>query len=168
MRRPTSGPQGRRGARVAGRSSAVGGIRKRDRCGAEKSRRLDEGFSLVEVMVASFLLLIVFYGISQYYVRGRTQIDYEENRRKATALAEARLDGIRRDYRYDDLTSLSGQDTIYVVENKSFVVSHTVTVDAPEAQATTVGIVVTWTETVAGNSVPRTVQATTILARGMP
>jgi prepilin-type N-terminal cleavage/methylation domain-containing protein len=139
-----------------------------DRSGARRPRRLDEGFSLVEVMVAAVLLLIVFYGISQYYVRGRTQLDFEENRRKATAIGEARLDGIRRDFRYDDLTTLNGRDTTYVLENKNFRVSHTVTVDTPEAQATTVTITVNWTERVAGNNVARSLQATTILARGMP
>jgi Tfp pilus assembly protein PilV len=131
-------------------------------------RHLDGGFSLVEVMVAAFLLLIVFYGISQYYVRGRTQIDYEENRRKATAIAEARLDGIRRDYRYDDLSSLNGVDTTFVVENKNFRVTHVVTADAPEAQATTIAITVNWSEKASGSIVNRSVQATTFLARGMP
>lgn len=147
-----------------GRGPAMAGPRQR----RQRIRHLDGGFSLIEVMVAAFLLLIVFYGISQYYVRGRTQVDYEENRRKATAVAQARLDGIRRDYRYDDLAALNGVDTTFVVENKNFRVRHVVTADAPEAQATTIAITVNWSEKVSGSIVNRSVQATTFLARGMP
>jgi prepilin-type N-terminal cleavage/methylation domain-containing protein len=133
-------------------------------------KRSEEGFTLLEVMVAASLLLVVFYGVTQFYVRGRTQLDFEEHRRKASAVAQARLDGIRRDRRYDQLAALNntGTDTTYVLENKNYAVHHQVVVGTPEPQATTVTVTVTWTARVAGANVNRTLVASTILARGMP
>ena len=137
-------------------------------------RRAEEGFSLLEVLIAAFLLLIVFYGVTQYYVRGRTQIDYEENRRRATAIAQDRLDGIRRDYRYDHLITRARPwpDTTFVIvdsgASRSYRVSHEVTPGAPEPEATTLTVTVNWSEKVAGVDVPRSLQTTTMLARGMP
>ena len=134
--------------------------------------RAEEGFSLLEVLIAAFLLLIVFYGVTQYYIRGRTQIDYEENRRRATAIAQARLDGIRRDYRYDDVITRAWPDTTYVIvdsgASRNFLVSHQVTPGTPEPEATTVVLTVNWTEKVSAATVNRSLQTTTILARGMP
>jgi Tfp pilus assembly protein PilV len=122
----------------------------------------------MEVLVAVVLLVIVFFGLAQMYWRGRVQMDYEETRRKATAAAQARLDGIRRDYGYDDLPALAARDTTYTVDNRTFAVAHEVMPGVPEAQATTLTITVTWTEQVAGNDVDRTLTCTTILGRGMP
>jgi hypothetical protein len=101
-------------------------------------------------MIAAFLLLIVFYGITQYYVRGRTQLDYEENRRKATAVAQDRLDGIRRDFTYDQLPGLDGTTKDFPVENKIYQVLHHVAPDsafkAAQSQATTITLTVSWPE----------------------
>jgi len=127
-----------------------------------------EGFSLMEVMVSAFLLLIVFFGLAQVYARGRTQLNFEEDRRKATAVLQARVDGIRRDYAYDDLSLLAGTDTTYVVENHNFVVSHAVSDADPEAQATTVTLQVSWIARTPGGAVTRTEDCSTILGRGMP
>jgi hypothetical protein len=110
----------------------------------------------------------VFFGLAQIYARGRTQLDYEEDRRKATAVAQAQLDGIRRDYRYDHLPTLAGTDTTYTVDNRQFTVSHNVTAGFPEDQATTVALTVTWSARVTSGLVDRTLNCTTILARGLP
>jgi prepilin-type N-terminal cleavage/methylation domain-containing protein len=126
------------------------------------------GFTLIEVLVAAVLLLIVFFGLAQVYTRGRRQVDLEEDRRRATAVAQARLDGIRRDFRYETLPGLDGTDTTFVVDKTSFVVSHDVTPATPEPQATTVAVTVTWNAIVGGANVPRSLTATTLLARGMP
>ena len=137
-----------------------------------RRRRAEEGFSLLEVLIASFLLLIVFYGITQYYIRGRTQIDYEENRRKATAVAQNRLDGIRRDYTYDALPGLSGATANFVVENKTYQVSHAIAADmafqAAQPNATTIALTVQWPEKVGASTVTRSLATSTVLARGMP
>jgi Tfp pilus assembly protein PilV len=126
------------------------------------------GFTFIELLVASFLLLLVFYGLAAVYAKGRRQVDYEEDRRKATAVAQARLDGLRRDYRFDNLLSVDGVDTTYVVDNRSFFVSHSITDTTPEPQAKTVEVTVTWMAQVAGAGVARSVVTETVFGRGMP
>jgi type II secretory pathway pseudopilin PulG len=132
----------------------------------------EQGFSLLEVLIAASLLIIVFYGITQYYIRGRTQIDYEENRRKATAVAQNRLDGIRRDYTYDTLPALNGTTANFVVENKTYQVTHTIATDmaflAAQTNATTITLTVRWPEKVGASTVTRSLTTATVLARGMP
>ncbi len=129
-------------------------------------KRKDSGFTLIEVMIASFLLLIVFTGLAQTYTRGRRQIGYEADRRKATAILQARVDCLRRDYSYDTLPSLS--DTTYVVGNRSYTVSHSVSTADPELNSTTLSIQVSWTAKTESGTVNRTEDCTTILSRGLP
>lgn len=145
-------------------------VHRRNRCG---HRPRESGFALLEVFVAAILLIIVFLGLAQTYWRGRRQIDYEEDRRKATAVLQARFDGIRRDYRYYDLPLLDGTrpeatDTTYVVDGRRFTVSHSVTQGVPEAQATTLTLTVLWKARVGSTQINRTLSATTILGRAMP
>lgn len=132
------------------------------------SRAGAAGFTLIEVLVASVLLLLVFFGLAQVTMRGRGQVDLEEDRRRATAVLQARLDGLRSDYRYDTLPGLDGTDTTFAVGNGSFRVSHDVTPGTPEGQATTIALTVTWNARINGALVARSVSATTMLGRGMP
>lgn len=136
--------------------------------GVRRRRAGRSGFTLIETMIAAMLLVLVFFGLAQVYARGRRQIDFEEDRRKASAVAQARLDGIRRDLRYDDLPALAGTDTMYTVDGRSFVVSHEVQTETPEAMATTVTVTVTWNAAIEGENVARDLACTTILARGLP
>jgi hypothetical protein len=120
-------------------------------------------------MVASLLLLVVLFGLAQFYTRGRTQVDFEEYRRKATAVAQTRMDALRRDFRYDDLPGLDGSDTTYVVDGKSYLVTHEVRSPVPPgSQSTEVILNVIWTLSVAGSDVPDTLQTISMLGRGMP
>jgi len=132
-------------------------------------RRGQDGFSIVEVVIAVLLLSLVFMGLSQTYSRGRRQINYEEDRRKATALTQGHLDGLRRDLSYDDLPSLDGTSTTYVIDNRTYVVSHVVTQGSPEVLATTVDVTTSWTAQLpGGGTTTRSIVSTTIYARGMP
>jgi Tfp pilus assembly protein PilV len=127
------------------------------------------GLTLLEVLIAAILLIIIFFGLAQYYTRGRTHLNYEEDRRKATAVVQDRIDGIRRDYRYDDLfTSLNGRDTTYVVDQRTYTVKHEVLPNTPEDQATTLHLTIEWDVVVGENTFKRTHDVTTILGRGMP
>jgi type II secretory pathway pseudopilin PulG len=125
------------------------------------------GFSLLEVMIAAFLLIIVFFGLAQIYTRSRTQIDYEEDRRKATAVAQARLDGIRRDYTFDTISELIGRDTTIVSDRREYDISHFIFPHYPDSHAVTCSLIVAWTASVAGTDVERTLEATTILGRSI-
>lgn len=124
------------------------------------------GSSLLEVMVASALVIIVFAGVSQYYVGGRRSIDYEENRRAATEFLSDRFERIRRQHPYDTLPLLHGVDTTYALDARSYLISHEIVADSPEANATTVRLTVSWTENPASGPVTRSMDASTILARG--
>lgn len=128
--------------------------------------RSESGFTLIEVMVASMLLLVVFFGLAQTYSRGRRQMGYEEDRRKASSILQARIDCLRRDYSYDTLAALT--DTVYVVDNRTYTVSHKISTADPEPQSTTVGLQVSWNARTESGSVTRTENCTTILSRGLP
>lgn len=134
-----------------------------------RERAIDSsGLTLLEVLVAAFLLLIVMFGLMQFYVRGRTQLDYEEDRRKATAVAQARLDVLRRGFTYDLLPPLNGTTVTTTSDGRTYTIQHAVTVAAPEPQATTVTLTVSWNARVGASTVQRSLVTTTILARGMP
>jgi Tfp pilus assembly protein PilV len=136
-------------------------------CVDRRRRRGEAGFSLLEVFVAAFLLIIVFFGLAQTYMRGRVQIGYEEDRRKATAVAQWRLDGIRRDFAFDDLASLDGTTLTTQVDNRNYTIVHAIT-SGPESHAMTVELTITWQADVGGSDVSRSLVATTILGRGLP
>lgn len=128
----------------------------------------ETGAGLIEVMVASALVLIIFFGLSAFYRNGRMQLGLEEDRRRAVAIAQARLDGLRRDYRYDAIATLDGSDTTFVVDGRNFRVDHAVVIDTPESNAATVTVTVNWTAFVGTNPVDRAVAGTTILGRRVP
>jgi type II secretory pathway pseudopilin PulG len=132
------------------------------------ARVREAGFSLLEVMVASALVIIVFAGVSQYYVGGRRSLDYEEDRRAATEFLADRMERIRRTYTYDELPGLQGVDTTYVLGPRTYRVSHVIVPESPEVHATTVRLTVTWNAEVAGAPVARTMRSSTIFGRGMP
>ncbi len=126
------------------------------------------GFTLIEVMVASFMLLLVFFGLAQFHARGHNQIVGEDHWRKASGIARSRLDRVRRYNRYDDLVNISAADTTYVVDGLSYVVSHTLVTDTPELQSSTITVTVTWNDNLARGLVARSLSCTTIIARSLP
>ncbi len=131
-------------------------------------RRFAAGFTLVEVMVASFMLLLVFFGMAQFHARGHKQMLGEDHWRKASGVARSRLERVRRYQRYDDLANLAATDTTYVLDGRDFVVSHAVATGSPELQASTITVTITWNETLDGGDVPRSLSCSTIIARSLP
>ena len=153
-------------------------VADQERCGPSDGELLHQasgvdlvrgGFSIVEVVIAVLLLSLVFMGLSQTYSRGRRQINYEEDRRKATAITQGHFDGIRRDLTYEDLPSLDGTATTYVVDDRTFTITHAVTTATPEPLATTIDVSTAWiAQLPGGGTTTRTIVSTTIFARGMP
>jgi len=123
------------------------------------------GFTLIEVMVAAMTLLLLFFGMAQIFSKGRGQLVIDEDKRNAVAVAQARLESLREDYRHIDLPGVAANDTTYAVGGRTYTVEHAVTADAPENRATTVTVTVNWTAMVNGNSIARELDCTTILGR---
>jgi Tfp pilus assembly protein PilV len=126
------------------------------------------GFTIIEVLVAAILLLVVFFSVALVYMYGRRQTVYEEDRRRASAVAEARLEALRRDYGYDDLPAVNGTTTNFTMDGRTYAVRHVVTAESPQANATTISITVTWNARAGNATISRTLVCTTILARGLP
>jgi hypothetical protein len=129
----------------------------------------DHGLTLIEVMIASLIMIVVLFWLAQYYVSGRRHLDYEEDRRRATALAQARLDEVRR-WSYPYLLSHIGappHDTTVTVENRSYTV-RLVAAAGPNPHTTTVSAIVSWNATLPyapGNVFTRQDTVTTLIAR---
>lgn len=124
------------------------------------------GYTLLEVLLACFLLLGVVLAMASTYSRGRAQIDLEEDRRKATAVVQAQLDAVRRDRTYDSLPSLA--DTTYQVDGRTYTVTHVVTLDSPGPMVATVAVQVSWNARLpGGGQLNRSLSATTMLARSL-
>jgi prepilin-type N-terminal cleavage/methylation domain-containing protein len=128
---------------------------------------LREGFTLLEVMIAAILILLLFYGLARVHVSARRQMDLQEHRRVAATVMQSHLEGIRRDYDYDSLDDLDGDEETVELDGLTYTVSSEVSVGVPEDQATTIDVEVAWSEEIGGSVIPRSVSCTTILARGL-
>lgn len=133
--------------------------------------RNESGLTLLEVLIAAVLLIVVMFWLTQYYVQGRKHLDYEEHRRKATAVAQARLDQVR-EWSYDYLASLvdsTSLDTTVVVDGRTYDVRLLVS-DGPNPHSTVVRAVVEWEAGMAyepGNAFVRRDTTTTVVGRGL-
>lgn len=135
---------------------------------ARRPGRVDRsGFTLLEVMIAAILLLIMFFGLARVHGAARKQIVMEDRRRTATNVLENHVEAIRRDTTYDGLAALNGRVVQYVVDGVTYSARNTITVATPEAQATTILVAVSWPEMINTTAITRSVQCTTILARGL-
>jgi hypothetical protein len=122
-------------------------------------------------MIAAVILLVVMFWLTQYYVLGRKHLDYEEQRRKATAVAQGRLDETR-EWAYSYLKSFVGgaaPDTTFRVDGRDYAVR--IEVDpGPNPHTVTVRAIVSWEATLEydrGNTFSRQDTTTTILGRAL-
>lgn len=136
-----------------------------------RPRRCSDGFSLLEVIVATFILGILATAIITTGVRSRRQIDYDEVRRGAIAVAEERLETVRGSFAFDDIVP-SNIDTTVVLDGTSFTLSSVVedgivpgSADSLDDYMKTVTDTVSWVETRAGANVTRRVTMSTAVFR---
>jgi len=139
-------------------------------------RTAEAGFSLLEVMIAGVILILVFWGLAQFYTRGRTHVDFEEDRRKATAVGQERIEEARR-WTYGYLESLDGTvvDTAMTVDGQDYTVSLAVNPGdepaPPNDDISVVKVGVIWDrrlDPLVATAVPDTLWLTTLVGRRFP
>jgi Tfp pilus assembly protein PilV len=139
-------------------------------CSARPRVFLDtRGLTLLEVMIAALIMIVVMFWLAQYYVLGRRHLDYDEDRRKATVLAQARLDQARR-WSYSYLAGWVGgapHDTVMAVDGKSYTIRLLASA-GPNPNTVTVSAVVNWDATLPyarNNAYTASDTTTTLIAR---
>jgi prepilin-type N-terminal cleavage/methylation domain-containing protein len=140
------------GRRKAGsRSAAV--LRQRDG---------EAGFTLIEIMIAMFILVTALLGIISTTVIVIQSNTLSKTMTTATTLADERME-ILKNTRYDlVLNSLnSGSDT--VVSDSTYTRTWTVTNNAPAAGMQTIAVRVAWT----WRGVPHNVNLRSVIAQAM-
>ena len=121
----------------------------------------------MEVMIASFLVLLVFFGLAQTHQRGRALLSMSETHRQATIIAGTSLDALRSETHYRDLAALDGTTRDLNVGGRAYTVAYRISMDDPAPESATVEVTVGWTEVVGGKDVPRNVNCTSILGRSV-
>jgi hypothetical protein len=106
------------------------------------------------------------------YSLGRRNIDREEVKRKATAIAQDRIEQVKSRYAHDPLTPgwlniiKAKVDTTYIVDGTTFTVSSTVVEEPVYKRRKTVSLDVSWTAKKNNNTpVVRKIRATTDITR---
>ena len=64
-------------------------------------RRSEAGFTILETVIAAFILVILAVSIVSAGLRSRRNIDYEETRRQAIAIGQEHLESLRAQADYD-------------------------------------------------------------------
>jgi Tfp pilus assembly protein PilV len=138
--------------------------------------RGQEGLSLLETLIAAFILLFVMLSMITSFALGRRDVDQEEIKRKATAIAMDRLEHVRSRYAVG-LHSPGNAwnqiappyiDTTYVVDGYTFTLV-SIVADSTEVGRKSITVDVSWTAKRHNNSaVTRKVRATTDIAVALP
>lgn len=132
--------------------------------------RRERGFSVLETLIAAFILIVLGTAIVTTGLKSRTQIDHEEVRRRAIALAQERLETVRATIPYDSLTATRISDAV-TVDGTTFThrggVIGGIVADPTVDDAKSIADTVSWTATGGGNSITRRVIMHTIVFRGI-
>ena len=120
------------------------------------------GFGLIEILIAAVVLIIAILGLATVYLRGRQQLDHEEDRRKATAAAQFRIEQIRS-YPFDDIPGLfDDNDSTMTIDGVTFDVAVDVA-PGPNAFIHQLQATVTWDLPMPGET--RSVTVTTYVGK---
>ncbi len=138
--------------------------------------RSQRGLTLLETLIASFLLLFILLSMVTAYTFGRLSLEREEVKRKATAVCQNRLETVKARYarqrpQIGDAAWAniipSQIDTTVVVDRQTFTVASTVAVDnQADQKLKVVTIIVSWTAKRNNNtSLTRSVRGTTSIGK---
>ena len=133
------------------------GLLQRNRRG---TRAPQQGFTLIEVLVAVFILTIGLLGtagLTTGIIRGN---HYSKNITSATAAAQSQLESVKSSGYANAVAANFPTDTVSM-GGMTFNRATTITSDSPAANMKTIAVVVTWTES---NNTTRSVTLQTILA----
>lgn len=133
------------------------GFLQRNRRGA---RATQQGFTLIEVLVAVFILTIGLLGtagLTTGIIRGN---HYSKNITSATAAAQSQLESVKSSGYANAVAANFPTETVSM-GGMTFNRATTITSDSPAANMKTIAVVVTWTES---NNTTRSVTLQTILA----
>jgi len=121
-----------------------------------RPRTFESGSSILEVMIAAFLVGVVSLMLVEFFARGRYSIDQEERKRTATLLAQDALEQATAT-NYALIDNWNEQRT---VANVQYAIAVTVDEDAPDPGMKSVQSSVTWQ---AAGGTPRNVTLNTIV-----
>jgi Tfp pilus assembly protein PilV len=144
-----------------------------------RSLKTESGLTLLETLIAAFILLFIVLSMVSAYNFGRLNLDREEVKRKATALAMDRLDTIKSRYarEVNDNNVLAWSnispgviDTTYTVDGTTFTLTSAVTTeianDPPASRWKKIVATVSWTARKNDNTaVTRNIAAATTVCR---
>ena len=147
-------------------------------------RRTEAGFSILETIIAAFILVILATAIVTAGLKSRTHIDYEEVRRRAIAIGQERFEKIRAEFKYEEIVPVPilpgarGIDTTITLDGATYDLTSTVSNgfdplqgDPPDSLEDYVKFVtgtVEWTAIgTSGQSVRRKVVMSTYFFRGL-
>ena len=105
------------------------------------------GVSLLEVVIASFLVGVVSLGMVEFFARGRGAFDQEERKRVATLLAQDALEKARG----TDFALIANSTQSRTIARIDYSIVVTVQADTPEPDIKTIRSVVTWRATPTAN-----------------
>jgi Tfp pilus assembly protein PilV len=105
-------------------------------------RRLNShGVSLLETLLATFLLTILAVEVAGFFARGRAAILEEGKKRDAVELAQ----GILERFEVTPLQAIADDTSSVTVDGHSYLVTSRVTTDLPEPGMKNVEVIVDWT-----------------------
>jgi Tfp pilus assembly protein PilV len=128
-----------------------------------KRKRNESGITLLEVLVAGFILVFVMLAMVRYYQSGRVFFDREEWKRKAIAITQQRFEDVRRFYRFTEVTK-DAVDTTITVDNITYTMESTVEDATPIVNNKRITITTKWKTQATGED--RQIVGTFIYFRG--
>ena len=100
----------------------------------EAGKRGTSGFSIMDVLLATIILVVLGTALVSATYRSRAQLDYEEVRRRAILIAQERLEWVRADFDFDEITADTIATTINM-ENTTFTITSNVGIGIDPANA---------------------------------